>query len=248
MMKVVILAMLAVAAVQETGLLLRGVVANAVTQQPVAGTRVMLIRPDAIAGSVVVSTDDRGRFAFENLQPATYRVLAEHDDYVRELTGEIAIERDRTPVAVNLMLTPTAVISGRVTDEFGDPVGKIYVRARTTRVVAEVRTNDLGEYRLFGLPPDTYVITAERYQGPTIQNNRVNTPTPPCPDCRGEGTMTQPLPAILTSGGFIDPRALTGQTYPEVFHSGTTERSAATPIKAGPGARIDGIDLQLIVR
>lgn len=235
------------AATQELGAL-NGLVVNATTRQPVAGATVLLIRPEAVANAVAVTTDDRGRFTFSKIVPGTYRLLAEHDDYVRELSPEMRVEVGQPAAAVTLALTPTAVISGRVTDEHGDPLGKIYVRALTPTVVAETRTNDLGEYRLFGLPPDAYVVSAERYQEPTIQNNRLNTPTPPCPDCRGEGTMMQPLPSLLASGGFIDPRALTGKSYPPVFYPGTIDRTAATAVKAGPGARVDGIDLQLITR
>ena len=234
------------ATAQHVGSGVSGVVVNAATRQPVAGATVLLVRPEAVAGAVLVHTDDRGRFAFPGTPPATYRLVAEHDDFIREISPEVVVEGGSGAPAVTLALTPTAVISGRVTDEHGAPIGKVYVRAVTTRVVAETRTNDLGEYRLFGLAPDTYVIEAQRYPGPAIQNNRLNSPTPPCPDCRGEGSMMQALGPLLASGGFIDARALTGQTSPSVFYPGTTERGAATPLKAGDGARIEGIDVQLI--
>ena len=247
-MRLASLVLIALVVMQKDGDRLHGVVVSSATQQPVAGATVMLVRPSALADAVVVSTDDRGAFSFDTPAPGTYRLVAEHADYVREMSAEIVVKNERTEAVFRLALTPTAVISGRVTDEFGEPIGKVYVRALTTRAVAEVRTNDLGEYRLFGLAPGEYVISAERYAGPTIQNNRVNTPTPPCPDCRGEGTMMQPLASLLPSGGFIDPRALTGQIYPAVFYPGVTERGEATPVKAGPGARIDGIDLKLIVK
>jgi hypothetical protein len=52
----------------------------------------------------------------------------------------------------------------------------------------------------------------------------------------------------LATGAFIDPRALTGQVYPPVFFPGTTDRSAAGPVTVAAGARVEGIDLRLIVR
>jgi hypothetical protein len=235
---------------QQNPATVEGVVINAATKTPVAGALVLLARADGpVIGAAVVSTNERGRFTFSNVAPGSYRLRAEHDDYIRsELSPPVAVEAGGGVRNMSITVTPTAVISGLVTDEFGAPARKVYVRAFTTRAVAEARTNDLGEYRLFGLEPGAYIISAERYPGPSIQAGRVNTPTPPCPDCRGEGTMMMSLTGLLAAGAFIDPRALTGQVYPPVFFPGTTDRSAAAPVKVAPGARVEGIDLRLIVR
>ena len=248
-MTLLVLTLIALFGIQDTPAI-RGLVIDDGTKQPIAGASVILVRPDALAAAIVVSTDAVGRFAFEKVPPGTYRILAEHDDYVRSAVSEpIEVGSGDSVTNPTLTLTASAVISGRVIDEQGAPVSKIVVKALAGAVVAgQTRTNDLGEYRLFGLPPGAYIVSATRYPGPSIEGNFVQTPTPPCPDCPGEGTMRQSLTGLLASGSFIDPRALTGQTYPEVFYPGTTERAAATPVKAGPGARIDGIDLQLVVR
>ena len=243
-----VLALAAFVLSQPPAAAVRGVVIDTASKQPVGGAAVLLVRPDALAQALVATTDDLGRFSFAKVAPAGYRLRAEHDDYLRGEFVSIDVAAEGARSDVTLTLTPTAVISGRVTDQYGEPASRIVVRALTTRVVAETRTNDLGEYRLFGLPPDAYVISAERYPGPSIQGSAVQTPTPPSPDSPGEGVMRAPLSAILTSGGFIDSRALTRETSPTVFYPGTTDRSAATPIKAGPGARTDGIDLRLVVR
>jgi hypothetical protein len=244
----IVLALIGLFVTQET-VTVRGLVTDDATKQPIAGASVVLMRPEGMTGAVVVSTDARGLFVFEKIQPGSYRLHAEHDAYVRsDAPTTIEVTAERPPSDLSLALVPSAVISGRVTDEYGEPAARVYVRATVKTVVAETRTNDLGEYRLFGLRPGAYLISAERYPGPSIDGTFVRTPTPPCPDCRGEGTMSQPLSMLLPSGGFIDPRALTGQTYPMVFYPGTTDRAAATPVKAAPGARIDGIDLTLIVK
>ena len=126
--------------------------------------------------------------------------------------------------------------------------GKVYVRALATRVAAEARTNDLGEYRLFGLEPGTYVISAERYQGPSIQGARLNTPTPPCPDCRGEGTMSMPLPACCRPAPSSILARSPARSTLRSSSPARTDRSAASPVKVTPGARVEGIDLSLVVR
>lgn len=248
-MTAILMTLLALLVLQDPGTV-DGVVINAATKAPVPGALVLLARTDGpLTGAVVVSTNDRGHFTFPKVPPGTYRLRAEHDDFMRsELSPPVTVEAGGAARNLTISVIPTAVISGIVLDESGVPAGKVNVRALTTRVVAEARTNDLGEYRLFGLEPGTYVISAERYPGPSIQGGRVNTPTPPCPDCRGEGTMMMPLTGLLATGAFIDPRALTGLAYPPVFFPGTTDRSAATPVTVGPGARVEGIDLRLIVR
>lgn len=227
-----------------------GVLTDAATNAPIAGGRVLLARVDGrLADAVVVPTDDRGRFAFSSVPPGTYRLLAERDDYLRGQPSRPVKVAAGEPVRnLTLTLTPAAVISGRVTDEFGEPAAKIYVRALTTRVAAEARTNDLGEYRLFGLEAGAYVVSAERYTAPRIEGPVLITPTPPCPDCPGEGQGGQRMATLLAAGAFIDPRALTGRTYPPVFYPDTIDRSLAGQVKVAAGARVEGIDLRLIVR
>jgi hypothetical protein len=244
----IVLALIALFVTQET-VTVRGLVTDDATKQPIAGAAVVLMRPEGMTGAAVVSTDARGLFVFEKIQPGSYRLHAEHDAYVgSDAATAVEVAADRPSSDLSLSLVPSAVISGRVTDEYGEPAARVYVRALLSAAVAETRTNDLGEYRLFGLRPGAYAISAERYAGPSIQGSFLQTPTPPCPDCRGEGWMRQSLSMLLPNGGFIDPHALTGQTYPTVFYPGTTDRSAATPVKVTAGARIDGIDLTLVVK
>jgi hypothetical protein len=57
----------------------------------------------------------------------------------------------------------------------------------------------------------------------------------------------QILTGLLKNGGFVDPLALTGRTYPPVFYPGTIDRSAAQPVVVSAGALLSGIDLQLVV-
>ena len=65
-----------------------------------------------------------------------------------------------------------AAIAGRVVDDLGEPAQRVQVRAAKLRRFASewrlipfgesVETNDLGEYRLHGLPPGEYVVSASR--------------------------------------------------------------------------------------
>lgn len=236
--------------VMQSGVAVTGVVVDGVTQLPVADARVLLARVDgALTTSVATIVNDRGQFAVRDMPPGRYRVFATRDGYLRgESDAPIVVEAGRSVAPLSVTLTPTAVISGRVVNEFGDPVPRLYVRAWAPRLVAEARTNDLGEYRLFDLGPGSYVISAERYTAPYINGDRYQIPTPPCPDCMGEGAGMIGLTNLFSTAGYIDPRALTSETSKVVFYPGTTDRTAAAPVEVRAGAHVPNIDLRLTVK
>jgi hypothetical protein len=243
-------------------------VIDAKTQAPVAFARVLFARTDAPLGqSVVVEADARGHFKTDAVPAGTYRVFAEHDDYMRGSRAEpLSIRAGEAVPAMSIALTPTAVIAGRISNETGEPAVKVYVRAyRVTPagpsadVSAEARTNDLGEYRLFGLEPGAYIVTAQPYTAPSIgtvetpggrgpTTPQYIVPTPPCPDCRGEGRGMQAITQLTGAGAYIHPFALTGQSYPRVYFPGSIDAAQAKPVTVDAGARLDGIDMRLILK
>ena len=233
---------------------LSGSVIDARTKLAVAEARVLLTPLQApLTQSLVGSADAEGRFRIDNVPPGPYRLFVDHPDYLRgEHTASLTLAAAQRIENLSIALTATAVISGRVTTESGEPAPKVYVRAHTDKPIAEWRTNDLGEYRLFGLPPGSYVISAERYRPPRIEKTQLGiqyvVPTPPCPDCRGEGQFMQQLPRLFSAGAFIDPLVVAGQSAPPVYYPGTTDRAAAQAVEVGPGARLTSIDLRLVVR
>ena len=81
---------------------------------------------------------------------------------------------------LELKLQPQAVIAGRVLDEHGEPVARVTVMAmsysytqggRQLSPRSSASTNDLGEYRAFGLPPGRYYIAAT-YSNVSVSLNR----------------------------------------------------------------------------
>lgn len=228
-----------------------GIVLDAATRAPVPAAQVVFARVDGpLTASVVSVADASGAFTLRDAPPGRYRVFAEQDDYLRgEYGGVVSVPAESAAGKLTIALTPTAVISGRVLNELGVPAPKVFVRAQSGNTFVEAGTNDLGEYRLFGLPPGSYVVRAQRYAAPRIENNRTYiVPTPPCPDCPGEGAFIMTMPTLLANGGFLDPAVIASLSWPPVFYAGTTEAAEAQPVEAGPGARISGIDLRLVVR
>lgn len=228
-----------------------GQVTDASTKAPIAEARVLLARTDgSLRESLAGRTDEQGRFTFANVPAGSYRVFAVDPDYLRkEHATPIVVTAGKPTANIAIALTRTAVIAGRVTNEHGEPAPNIFVRAWTSLgQVAETKTNDLGEYRLFGLEPGAYAISAERYLAPRIEGASYIGPTPPCPDCMGEGEFRQQVAALLKTGAYVDPRVILNRSYPMVFFPAASDRTAATPVNARSGVVTTGIDLRLVVK
>ena len=125
-------------------------------------------------GNYAATTDADGHFQIENVVPGRYRVFFERTGFVevnsRGLKVDVNVFTIRAGQALQGLLfrmLPTAVITGRITDEDGDPMSEVRVVAQKKRpgkavrgTMATVATNDLGEYRLPGLFPGQYWIMA----------------------------------------------------------------------------------------
>ncbi len=118
---------------------------------------------------------------------------------------------------LQLVLTPTGSIAGRVYDRDG-PVGKLQVQAlrpiyrdghRALTIVQSVQTDDRGEYRLFWLPPGRYYVTAKPFND------------------RGAGFSTGPDTVITSAVHISEPirgRHLRAGVEPGRHESNTVER------------------------
>jgi len=107
-----------------------GVVLKVGTTEPVARARVMLTRVEGrLAHTRVADTDDRGRFVFRAVSAGTYRLLAQHDAFLRVAGQTLTIAPGQVIRDLVVAMTPTGVITGRVVDEYGDPVPDVNVSA-----------------------------------------------------------------------------------------------------------------------
>jgi len=121
-----------------------------------------------------------GRYDLNSLPAGTFTVSAAKANYVRSSWGEQRPEGPgkRITVAdgqridnINFTLSRTGAITGRIVDEFGDPVTDVFVTAARYQYVQGTRrlmpsgrgsggTNDLGEFRVYGLSPGQYYVSA----------------------------------------------------------------------------------------
>src|SRR5262249_3331853 len=159
----------AVLALALQALPLQGIVVKKGTNEPLSKATVELRRDqDNAAVLNKLTTEDDGRFRFDNVAPGRYRLTVTRRGFVRPPL-EITVAAGQGRSQLQLPMPPPGVISGRIYDVNGQPLGNVEVLAmkasypegqRTLIPVQSATTNDLGEYRLFWLAPGRYYISA----------------------------------------------------------------------------------------
>lgn len=216
---------------------IEGTVVNAATGAPVAHAQVWTsipVRPSAAtAGSTMPAprilsayTDSEGQFRLENLEAGQYQILARKGGYVDSVSQgpprvAVQLAAGERKSGVSLKLTPQAIISGRVLDEFGEPVQGALVQAYSVRLVngkpamsgtmSGVTTDDRGMFRLLNLGPGRYVV----------------------------GVQFQDRPQLMAAGqGQAD-------TYAPTYFPKALDASDAQPLEVAAGAEKAGVEIRL---
>ena len=172
-----IVAALALTAAQDPAVMTTsGRIVSAATGKPVPGAAVAATC-DGCDAVLRGTTDADGRFRIEIPEPARYRVAATAPGFIAQTYGSEP-ELGGTPVLVaagaqvrgiDFALHRGSTIAGTVIDEFKDPVVGATVRALTKRSVdgearlvtaTTTRSDDRGRYRLIGLDPGEYLVSA----------------------------------------------------------------------------------------
>jgi Carboxypeptidase regulatory-like domain len=134
-------------------------------------------------------TDGDGRYELKQLPAGVYTVSASRPNYVGHVFGQkrqngagtrIKVGDGQTIAAVDFKLIHAGVIAGRVVDELGDPITDVQVAPMRSQYVngtsqllpsgRAAMTNDLGEFRIFGLAPGRYYVAAV-HRGGTMGGN-----------------------------------------------------------------------------
>jgi hypothetical protein len=158
---------------------IEGTVVRAATNEPLRRARVSLRKAEGRGElQVAATTDAAGHFVLRGVEPGRYRLVVERIGFVRQEFGQrnpsrpgsiLTLSEGQTLRDLTFRMIPWATISGRVFDEDGEPLPwvrvqvlrSVYTRGRREFVPTEgFNTNDLGEYRIFGLAPGRYILSA----------------------------------------------------------------------------------------
>ena len=163
---------------KEDQCLVAGVVVKLAGSEPLNKVYVRLQNADDRTRSVTVVTDTSGHFVLPGIDPGRYNLSATRLNYV---TAEYGQRKPEGPGAILTLragqrmtdlvfrMIPSAVIAGHITDEDGEPLPRVRVSAqresyekgkRKLTPSASAETDDLGGYRLYGLPPGRYFVSA----------------------------------------------------------------------------------------
>jgi len=172
---------------------IRGHVVAGDTGQPLRKAQVRLNQIDAAPGVTTIpgrenrlaTTDADGKYEFKDLPPGRYNVFASKGAYVGVSWGQpqpnqagkaLDVLAGQTVERVDFTLSRGGVITGRVVDEFGEPLSYVQIgamRAVTTNGRRDLQqagfaaTDDVGEFRMYGLAPGQYYVQARwRRMGP----------------------------------------------------------------------------------
>jgi protocatechuate 3,4-dioxygenase beta subunit len=232
-----------------------GTVIASDTGRPVRGASVDLASPST-GGRWTAVSDNDGRFEISGLPAGRgYTLRGRKAGFVAMAPGQSSVgspvrafdlsDGQRLDKA-DIRLLRGGVISGRIVDEHGDPIVEVTVHALRAEYITggrrlfsrqRAQTNDLGEYRLYGLQPGKYYVTAttgrglEAYEAPSAN-------TRPAPGGSGFAPTFFPGSAIAAEAQPIGVRAgdevrgtdfaLTGVRLAQV--SGTVIDSRGRPV------------------
>lgn len=180
---------------------LEGTVVNGQGGEPIRKATVQAISEIKAQGEPEVystTSDSEGHFKIDSMDPGRYRVFVERAGFIdvdrhrRRSDGvELTLEAGKPIKDFVVRAIPAAAVSGRVLDEDGDPMPNVAIsvlrmgysscRPQLDTEGSE-RTNDLGEYRVGGLTPGKYFVSASPLPGYTSVRDAANRDTPSKPD------------------------------------------------------------------
>src|ERR1700733_14563616 len=198
---------------------IEGTVVRAGANDPIARVEIIARPADGSRELPAVTTDAQGHFLIQDLKPGLYTLEADRSGFPPQRYGqrkprgpatELSLEPGQALKDIVFPLNPAGAISGRVTDETGEPLLDVDVGIqdpfydgnglRRFQTFKTTRTDDRREYRIFLLPPGTYHMKA--------------------------------TPNLMCRKGLTNPN------YVAAYCPGVPDSSSSADIKVEPGAEI----------
>lgn len=230
--------------VQTANGLAGGVVGSTpTTLVTINGVQMQVPLPNGIQGRPkTTTTDAQGMFEFTGLPAGTYRLSANPNQYSAQYLGaSYGAKKANAPGAsdpgqpiqltdgqsftASIALPKGGVIVGHVTDENGDALARVQVytlfypqgSTRPLRSGAGASTDDLGQFRLYGLAEGDYIVAAEGRNNTFVMPN-----APPETEEDRIGMMT-------------------------TFYPGTPDEGAAQRVRTRQGVEASGIEIRMVM-
>ena len=252
--------------VAGTGII-SGAITVAGTGQPARRARVTLSAMEG-GGSRTATTDENGRFAFNGVAAGRYNLSASKAGHVGVSFGQTRPGRPGTPIqlrdgetfAANLQLPRGSVITGTVLDEHGEPTPGTQVRVmryvmqggrRTLQQSGSGSTDDRGIYRVYGLQPGEYVVSAvPRNAGPSVDVARLQSELENVRQRMATAGADAAIARELAMRASMLQAEVPQQEeqttgYAPIYFPGTVAASEAAPIALGLGEERSSVDFQL---
>ena len=216
---------------------------------PVADARVFVVLDDGRAAPVgsppEVLSDRDGRYQFDMLTPGRYHIAAQKDGFAPPMdpsTMQIFdVAAGQVLDGLTVSLRRGGAFAGRVLDPRGQPIANVGVTALLKRLnrndqpagvassgppllmpSGQGQTNDLGEFRIFGLWPGEYVIVAT-------------------PQSTFGGAATQVAAATTTTATYFPGTADVSAAQPVAVRSDETVSDLIIPLLSVPAFKISGV-------
>jgi hypothetical protein len=156
-----------------------GIVMSA-TDRPLRRAVISIVGPSLTTGRSAVS-DDEGRFVIDALPSGRFAVVASKPGYITTELGaqrpgqggtSIVVGQGQAITGLRITVPKGAAVAGRVVDAGGVPVQSAvvsvfqrYEDGTYSPQIGSAPTDDLGDYRVFGLPPGTFIVAASPRTG-----------------------------------------------------------------------------------
>jgi hypothetical protein len=213
------------------------------------------------------TTDERGNFSFTALPAGDFTLTATKGGFLSATYGQQkpGTGQAGTPIHLNaaqrveklsFQIQRGGVITGVITDEFGDAAFGTPVRAmryswrtgeRTLQVAGSGTADDRGVYRIPALPPGDYVVSAIPREGQDAMGERMMRVEEMAMVASRSGSAAMMEEAKMMMAGMGAPGDAPDPTsgYAPVYFPGTVQASSASTFTLGAGEERAAVDLQL---
>ena len=232
-----------------------GLVVEGDSNTPVRRARISVRAPDSPYDRAVL-TDDAGRFVVGGLAAGNYTVISTKNGYLTGFVGGTRPGRGPVkmiaaaagkPTEILIRMSRAGVVTGMVRDDNGLPVPNARINLSQFRVTAGQReivsvnggtTDDRGVYRIFGLQPGNYLVSATTNTVLADLRQLTND------DWQAAQNDARQPPGARGSGAAM---AADGRPvgYSPVYYPGTPNVAEATPVTVAAAQEVQAIDFAL---